>query len=122
MGHGGARGGRPSLIAAPTLDILHVGSTIPRKRLDLLLDAFALLPSQRPDVRLVRVGGPFTTEQEAHARRSGSRRASLVLPFVSRETLHAIYRRAALLVITSDREGFGLPVVEALSPAAGPGA
>jgi glycosyltransferase involved in cell wall biosynthesis len=100
---------------APTLDILHVGSTIPRKRLDLLLDAFALLSSQRPDVRLVRVGGPFTPEQEAHARRLGITARTLVLPFVSRETLHAIYRRAALLVLTSDREGFGLPVVEALS-------
>jgi glycosyltransferase involved in cell wall biosynthesis len=101
--------------AAPTVDILHVGSTIPRKRLDLLLDAFALLARHRPDARLVRAGGPFTPEQEAQATRLGIAARTLVMPFVSRETLHALYRRASLLVITSDREGFGLPVVEALS-------
>jgi glycosyltransferase involved in cell wall biosynthesis len=92
-----------------------VGSTIPRKRLDLLLDTFALLSTHRPDTRLVRVGGPFTADQHAQATRLGITARTLVLPFVSRATLHAIYRRAALLVITSDREGFGLPVVEALS-------
>jgi glycosyltransferase involved in cell wall biosynthesis len=100
---------------APTLDILHVGSTIPRKRLDLLLEAFALISAGRCDVRLVRVGGSFTPEQDAHARRLGVAARTLVLPFLSRNTLHAVYRRAALLVITSDREGFGLPVVEAMS-------
>jgi glycosyltransferase involved in cell wall biosynthesis len=105
------------LLASPatTIDILHVGSTIPRKRLDLLLDAFALISAGRPEVRLVRVGGPFTAEQRAHAARLGITARTLVLPFVSRDTLHAVYRRAALLVITSDREGFGLPVVEAMS-------
>jgi glycosyltransferase involved in cell wall biosynthesis len=39
----------------------------------------------------------------------------LVLPFLSRGTLEAVYRRAALLVLPSDREGFGLPVVEAMA-------
>ena len=63
----------------------------------------------------MRVGGPFTPEQEAQAARLGIAGRTLVLPFLSRGTLHAIYRRAALLVITSDREGFGLPVVEAMA-------
>jgi glycosyltransferase involved in cell wall biosynthesis len=101
--------------SSPTADILHVGSTIPRKRLDLLLEAFAALATKRPDARLVRVGGPFTAEQDALTRRLGIAERTLVLPFLARETLHAVYRRAALLLITSDREGFGLPVVEALS-------
>jgi glycosyltransferase involved in cell wall biosynthesis len=100
---------------SPTADILHVGSTIPRKRLDLLLEAFAALAASRPDARLVRVGGPFTSEQAALARRLGIAERTLALPFLARATLHAVYRRAALLLITSDREGFGLPVVEALS-------
>jgi glycosyltransferase involved in cell wall biosynthesis len=39
----------------------------------------------------------------------------VVLPFVDRSTLAAIYRRSALLVIPSEREGFGLPLIEALS-------
>jgi glycosyltransferase involved in cell wall biosynthesis len=99
----------------PTTDILHVGSTIPRKRLDLLLEAFAGVARRRTDARLVRVGGPFTSEQEAHARHLGVANRILALPFLSRGTLDAVYRRAALLVLPSDREGFGLPVVEAMA-------
>jgi glycosyltransferase involved in cell wall biosynthesis len=34
---------------------------------------------------------------------------------VDRGTLSAIYRRAALTLLTSEREGFGLPLVESLA-------
>ena len=68
-----------------------------------------------PTARLLRVGGRSPAEQEALAARLGITGRTRVLPFLSRETLHAVYRRAALLVITSDREGFGLPVLEAMA-------
>ena len=38
-----------------------------------------------------------------------------VLPVLDDRTLAAVYRRAALLVFPSDREGFGLPLCEALA-------
>jgi glycosyltransferase involved in cell wall biosynthesis len=41
--------------------------------------------------------------------------AIVVLPFVDRATLAAVYRRAALALLPSEREGFGLPLVEALA-------
>ncbi len=91
-------------------DILHVGSAIPRKRLDVLIQIMAELGGH---VRLVRVGGAFTAEQTALARDLGV--AVLVVPFVDRATLAAIYRRCALLVIPSEREGFGLPLLESLA-------
>ncbi len=94
-----------------SVDVLHVGSAIPRKRIDLLIRIMATL--ERP-VRLVRVGGPFAAEQAALARDLGVSNV-VVLPFVDRSTLAAIYRRSALLVMPSEREGFGLPVIEALS-------
>ena len=97
------------------VELLHVGSTIERKRIDVLLDVFAAVRRARPDVRLTRVGGPFTTEQRLQARRLGVLDAITVLPFVDRATLAAVYRRSALTLLTSDREGFGLPVVEALA-------
>jgi glycosyltransferase involved in cell wall biosynthesis len=100
---------------APTIDLLHVGSAAPRKRLDLLLHTFARVAVQVPRARLVRVGGPFTPAQESLAGALGIRHRILVLPFLQRETLLALYRNTALLLMTSDREGFGLPVVEALS-------
>jgi glycosyltransferase involved in cell wall biosynthesis len=105
------------LLAAeqPTVDVLHVGSTIDRKRIDLLLDAIAQTASHVPDVRLVRVGGPFTPAQESQVDRLGLASRILVLPFLERTTLQSVYRRATLLLATSDREGFGLPVAEALA-------
>ena len=97
------------------LDMLHVGSTISRKRIDLLLRVFAAVRRDEPEARLFRVGGPFTGAQRALARELGVDRHIVVLPFVDRVTLAAIYRRSTLLVLTSEREGFGLPVLEALA-------
>jgi glycosyltransferase involved in cell wall biosynthesis len=96
-------------------ELLHVGSTIPRKRIDVLLDVFAGVRQARPEVRLTRVGGPFTAEQRVRARDLGVLGAIRVLPFVDRSTLAAVYRRSAIAVLPSDREGFGLPIVEALA-------
>jgi glycosyltransferase involved in cell wall biosynthesis len=97
------------------VELLHVGSTIPRKRIDVLLQVFAGVRRQRPDVRLTRVGGPLTADQRVQARTLGIGDAITVLPFVDRATLAAVYRRSALALLTSDREGFGLPIVEALA-------
>jgi glycosyltransferase involved in cell wall biosynthesis len=97
------------------VELLHVGSTIPRKRIDVLLDVFAGVRRARPGVRLTRVGGPFTADQRVRARDLGVLEAIHVLPFVDRATLAAVYRRSALAVLPSDREGFGLPIVEALA-------
>jgi glycosyltransferase involved in cell wall biosynthesis len=96
-------------------DLLHVGSTIARKRLDVLLRVFAGVVRHVPDARLIRVGGAFTREQEALAQQLQISDRIVVLPLVSRETLAALYCRAALLLVTSEREGFGLPVAEALA-------
>ena len=97
------------------IELLHVGSTIPRKRIDVLLDVFARVRASHRDARLVRVGGPFTAQQRVHARARGVLGAVAVLPFVDRTTLAAVYRRAAVALLPSEREGFGLPVVEALA-------
>jgi len=97
------------------VELLHVGSTIDRKRIDVLLEVFAAIRHMQPDARLVRVGGPFTGAQRALARDLGVADAIAVVPFVDRGTLSAIYRRAALTLLPSEREGFGLPLVESLA-------
>lgn len=96
-------------------DILHVGSNIPRKRIDILLKVFAKLRQRFPGARLLRVGGPLTAEQTAIARKLGLCESMLMLPRLDRDTLAAVYRRAALVLLPSQREGFGLPVVEAMA-------
>ncbi len=101
--------------AANAIEILHVGSTIARKRIDVLLDVFAALRSEYPAARLIRVGGPFTPAQNEITRRLGMAAAIVEAPFVDRTTLAALYRRAALVMAPSEAEGFGLPTLEALA-------
>ena len=94
--------------------LLHVGSTIPRKRLDVLLDVFAQVIRRHPGALLWRVGGPLTATQEQQARQLRLFDRIVSLPFVDRRVLAAVYRRATLVLQPSEREGFGLPVAEAL--------
>jgi glycosyltransferase involved in cell wall biosynthesis len=95
--------------------LLHVGSTIPRKRIDILLKVFAAARKSQPALELIRVGGAFTPPQEQLAQQLGVRDFVRVLPHIDREVLAAVYRRADFLLLTSDAEGFGLPVVEAMA-------
>jgi glycosyltransferase involved in cell wall biosynthesis len=96
-------------------DLLHVGTTIPRKRIDVLLRAFAGVRRAQPSARLLRVGGPLTAGQASLAAELGVADAVLTLPFLDRRTLAAVYRRADLTLQPSDAEGFGLPLAEALA-------
>ncbi len=90
-------------------DLLHVGSTIPRKRIDVLLRVFESLRGVHRRLRLVRVGGPLTAAQRALARELDVADALVEMPTLDRSTLAAVYRRCALLLMPSEREGFGLP-------------
>jgi glycosyltransferase involved in cell wall biosynthesis len=96
-----------------TVEVLHVGSTAPRKRIDVLLRAFRQLRDAVPGATLVRVGGELTPELAALADALGVSVRSL--PPLDRRTLAAVYRRAAVVLVPSEREGFGLPVAEALA-------
>lgn len=98
-----------------TVDLLHVGSTIPRKRVDLLLRIVAAVKARRPRVRLLKAGGGFTDEQRDLVRSLGLEGDVVALPFLDSADLAALYRRAALVLVTSEREGFGLPVIEAMA-------
>lgn len=96
-------------------EILHVGSTIPRKRVDVLLKVFAAVRNEFPAARLVRVGGAFTKEQHQLIDSLALGNSIVVLPHLKRNVLAAVYRRAAIVLLPSEREGFGLPIVEALA-------
>ncbi|HVH12287.1 MAG TPA: glycosyltransferase family 1 protein [Longimicrobium sp.] len=96
------------------VEVLHVGSTVPRKRIPLLLQAMAPFAAEGSAV-LVRVGGALTAEQRRIAAERGMDDGIVELPFLDRRTLAAVYRRAALVVNPSEREGFGLPLVEAMA-------
>jgi glycosyltransferase involved in cell wall biosynthesis len=95
--------------------LLHVGSTIRRKRIDVLLQVFARVVREFPDLRLVRVGGGMTQEQGQLAEELGIAGQVVQAPHLTKPELAATYRRAAAVLQTSDAEGFGLPVVESMA-------
>ncbi|MGP0073334.1 MAG: glycosyltransferase family 4 protein [Bryobacteraceae bacterium] len=95
--------------------LLHVGSTIRRKRIDILLGVFACVIRQYPNIQLVRVGGPFTAEQQRLAEQLGIADKIVQASYLSKQQLAAVYRKAEMVLQTSDAEGFGLPVIEAMA-------
>jgi glycosyltransferase involved in cell wall biosynthesis len=95
--------------------ILHVGGMVARKRIDLLLRAFAAIRRQLQSAKLIRVGGTLSDAMAGLADRLGIAGAIASMPFLSRSELAALYRRCDLFVLSSETEGFGLPVLEAMA-------
>jgi glycosyltransferase involved in cell wall biosynthesis len=99
----------------PRLDLLHVGLPIPRKRIDHAIDAIASISRTNPSARLIRVGGPLPPDLRARAVSLGVADRVVELPFLSPAVLAAVYRRASVVLLPSDSEGFGLPILESLT-------
>jgi glycosyltransferase involved in cell wall biosynthesis len=92
-----------------------VGSCIPRKRIDVLLEVFARVRRRRRDVLLVQVGGTWTAAQEEQIARLALGADVSQVKGLDRPAIAALYRRADLVLQPSEAEGFGLPVIEALA-------
>src|SRR5262249_14271418 len=99
--------------AAPFL--LHVGSCIPRKRMDVLLEVFGRVRASFPGLRLVTIGGPWSPSQSEQITALGIGAAVRQLVDLERSAIADLYRRAALVLLPSEAEGFGLPIIEALA-------
>ena len=95
--------------------LLHVGSCIERKRIDVLLDTFAEVTKRHSDLRLVQVGGNWTTAHRERINRIGIGTAVVQLRGLPRSEVAALYRQAAGVLLPSEAEGFGLPLIEALA-------
>lgn len=94
--------------------LLHVGSCIPRKRVDFLLEVFERL-SRNSSLRLVQIGGEWTPSQQEFIQRRQLDERVRQLRNLGRVELANYYRNAVLVLLPSEAEGFGLPVVEALA-------
>lgn len=99
--------------------ILFLGTLEPRKNLNALVRAYSLarqsgLPK---DIPLVLAGGRGWLSDEIYrAAYMSAERGSILFPGRIREAdLPALYRSAASFVLPSLDEGFGLPVLEALT-------
>ncbi|MGC3968245.1 MAG: glycosyltransferase [Pirellulales bacterium] len=95
--------------------MLHVGSCIPRKRIDVLIAVFASLRDAFPDLKLVKIGDQFSTPQLSLIQSARLGDSVVHLGKVDRKTLIDAYRNAAAVLVPSEYEGFGLPVIEGLA-------
>jgi glycosyltransferase involved in cell wall biosynthesis len=90
----------------PERFVLYVGKIAARRSFPAVLEAVERIGAVEP-LKLVRVGPPLP---------SPIRSSSLIdLGHVSDDVLNCLYRRAVALVWPSAREGFGLPVLEAMA-------
>jgi glycosyltransferase involved in cell wall biosynthesis len=98
--------------------LLNVAGNYPRKRLDVLFRVFARLRHEWPELRLVQHGAELTPEQRQLTQELGIADRLLHTAGTSRAGMAALYHGAKLLLITSEREGFGLPALEAMAAGA----
>jgi glycosyltransferase involved in cell wall biosynthesis len=105
----GEKRARPS--DRPT--VLHLGRLVPRKRPDLLIEAFELLRIEMPDVQLLVVGRPHRPRPK-----KGLRDDSPGVRFVGsvpRDGVPHLIRQATAVVQVSESENFGSSIAEALA-------
>lgn len=94
--------------------LLHVGAIQERKNIVRLVEAFEALPD-RYLLALAGAAGYGAGGILDRIERSPMRRRIHLLGYRTPEQLHHLYRAAAVLAFPSLEEGFGFPVVEAMS-------
>ena len=97
---------------------LSVGTIEPRKNVERLIDAYASLPTElRMGCPLVLVGGRGWNSAQIHQKIAHYSEQGWLkyLSFVPDQDLALIYSGAKLFACISHYEGFGLPVLEAMS-------
>src|SRR5919204_371151 len=97
--------------------VLAVSALTPHKNVRTLLEAIAIVRETHPSVRLVIPGNPSAhgAELERHAAGLGLQETVCFPGWVSEADLEGLYRAAACFVLPSLREGFGLPILEAMA-------
>ncbi len=113
---------RPMHLDPKTPFLLFVGGADRRRKLEDVVAAFNRLRAQGRDIKLVLVGdsmqGPWniSTEEIQYALKTSSYLNDIIfMGFVDENTRDWLYRHALAFVFPSKYEGFGLPVLEALS-------
>lgn len=99
--------------------VLALGTLEPRKRPEVVVTAFGLLASHHPSLRLVLAGADGAARPAVDAAVAsldpGARERVHVLGHVDARLRSRLLVDAAMLVSASRYEGFGLPVLEAMS-------
>jgi glycosyltransferase involved in cell wall biosynthesis len=93
--------------------VVWIGRLEPYKRCDVMIDAMAEIRRDVPAARLVVVGeGSARPELEARGRQRGLEDVVTFTGFISEEDKIARLRAASVVVNTSEKEGWGMTVIE----------
>lgn len=97
--------------------LLYVGRVQARKNLIRLVEAYALVRGQHPDLKLVIVGKPDLHYEKLLARVQELRlNDAVVFPgYVPDDDLPLFYNAAEIFIFPSIFEGFGLPIMESMA-------
>lgn len=97
--------------------VLFVGTIQPRKNIPALLDAFQILASENPALKLVLVGKKGWLFQPTldHIEKLGLTDRVILTGHVSDYDLDVLYHNALCFVLPSKYEGFGIPILEAMA-------
>jgi glycosyltransferase involved in cell wall biosynthesis len=87
----------------------------PRKNVTLLLDAFAQVKAQQPDLNLVLVGDRPSEKLLAQCHSLGLQDSVHFVESLPRDELIAYYQAAELFVLSSVQEGLGISILEAIA-------
>lgn len=111
-------------VSLPNCFLLHVGSFEPKKNIGFLLDVFQEVrcqagQSEHPaeECKLLLTGAEAWQDKDLRESLATHpfARDIIILGLVDAADLPGLYRRASALVFPSTLEGFGMPVIEALS-------
>ncbi len=97
--------------------LLHVGRIMPRKNVEMLIQAFHLLAERFADLHLVLTGGTGYGSSGVMQQITDSphRERIHLAGWVSEQDMGPLYAGAEALIFPSRHEGFGLPTLEAMA-------
>ncbi|MFZ2154423.1 MAG: glycosyltransferase family 1 protein [Candidatus Moraniibacteriota bacterium] len=105
--------------ALPEEYILYIGTLQPRKNIPLLIEAYARIKNKIPNVKLVLAGNRnahnFDKKIDEVLSKNNLKDEVIFSGFIDTVDKKAVYKMAKVYVFPSFYEGFGIPILEAMS-------
>ena len=101
----------------PDRFILYAASSLPHKNHERLFQAFRRVREQVPEIQLVLIGARDKGEDALirMIKEQGLEQTIILLGWIPFEDVPSIYRASEVFVFPTLHEGFGLPIIEAMS-------
>lgn len=103
----------------PEKYILYIGTMQPRKNIPMLINAFASVKNRIPEIKLVLAGNKkahnFDKKIDKEIKRLKLENEAIFSGFVDEKDKTALFQMAEVFVYPSLYEGFGIPILEAMS-------